>query len=140
MEQLIAPLTVFGVTLMLFTVLLGLARVEIRRGERIVFTRIRGVLDRVVLWCYRQVRTLGVVLRELFLTRLTPRVTQLNLWRNEETRDHDWMGRRERKPQPRLDTPAEVGIIGQIRAHKSDMALTPTQKRKLLQQKLEERF
>lgn len=123
---------VFGVSLTLFVGSLLLVNAEQSKGRRIVFVGLRTLLDRMVAYIGRTLRSFAHVvwisvvyvvhhMRSGLAATIAPRP-------------------RKRKKNDKLTFNRTDNHLSMMHDHKSDTALSEAQKKKLRNKKLEERF
>lgn len=131
--MLLIPISVLAAATVILTVALVVVGKEQQRGERLFLPRVRGWVDRRLHSFAKRVRQLarviGVSCRYV--------VHQL---RSGLARAIAPQPRRRKQPQERLQFEKTNNHLSSMHDHKSDTALTPAQKKKLRNKKLEERF
>lgn len=129
MDLLLPSAVTFSATLALFVVLYKLVRHEDKEGQRIVFSRVRAFIDRVIDTVARFGLSIVKSVVGVFHRARQPRP--------DRELTSALMRHATRTP---LTVQHTNNHLSQIRDHKSETALTPTQGRKLRKKKLEERF
>lgn len=129
MSELLLSAVTMSATLALFVAVFRLVCAESEKGERIILGRFRGALDR---YCE------GISYLSNLASKKIMRTFSVRSYRSEDQKVASALMRHATK------TPLTVthtnNHLSQMRDYKSEIALTPAQKRKLRKQKLEERF
>lgn len=131
--MLLIPISVLALATVILTVALVVISKEQKQGERLFLIRFRGWLDRVCESVSRNVKSfvhvIGISImylvhhfRAMLAKAIAPRP------------------RRAKKQRDRLQFEKTDNHLSSMHDHKSDTALTPAQKKKLRNQKLEERL
>jgi len=131
--MLLIPISVLAISTITLIVVLVIVAKEQTRGKRLFLTGLRGWLDRVcdaVSGKIKQLVYVGAVSFRYVIHQLRAALARAIAPRP----------RRTKKQPDRLQFEKTDNHLSSMHDHKSDTALTPSQKKKLRNQKLEERL
>ena len=129
--MLLLPGSILIIATVIFTVALWLVHTEQQRGARIVLPRLRG-------WVDRRIDALTDAIRRIIHVVSVSFMYIVHQLRAALARVIAPQPRRRKQPKEKLQFEKTGNHLSDMHDHKSDSALTPAQKKKLRNQKLEE--
>ena len=131
--MLLIPISMLAAAITILVVALVVVGSEQQKGERLFLGRVRG-------WIDRRCDALAVRVRQLTHIIGMSCMYVVHQLRAGLARAIAPQPRRRKQPQERLQFEKTSNHLSSMHDHKTDTALTPAQKKKLRNKKLEERF